>query len=125
MGISRHRSPVSRRLAPKRSRPEVGELEQRQLMSVLAEGQFTRNGPPGLAEIIQVGGATPDKLAVLVGTAGGGFKATEIIPLSPSNARSVAVGDFNGDHTADIAVSFGSGQIFIFLNNGSGRFSAN
>jgi hypothetical protein len=124
MGISRRRPPVSRRMVPGLPGLEVGELERRQLMSVLAVGHFTRNGPPGLAMIQEIGGTTSGKLTVLVGAAGGGFKAPEIIPLSPPSPVSVAVGDFNGDRTSDIAVGFASGLVSIFLNSGSGRFSA-
>src|SRR5690349_8479788 len=124
MGVSRRGSPVSRRMVPGRSGLEAAELERRQLMSVLAVGHFTRNGPPGLAMIQDIGGTESGKLTIMVGAAGGGFKAPQVIPLSSPHPVSVAVGDFNGDRTSDIAVGFASGRVSIYLNNGSGRFSA-
>jgi FG-GAP-like repeat/Abnormal spindle-like microcephaly-assoc'd, ASPM-SPD-2-Hydin len=67
-----------------------------------------------------------NQLSLLLGTATGKFKPFNTISL-PSSANAVAVGDFNNDHKADIAlVNFGGGgTISILLNSGTGVFPTN
>ena len=46
---------------------------------------------------------------------------TPIPPPQGGHATLVAVGDFNGDHFADVAVAFfNTGQVDVLLNAGSG-----
>jgi hypothetical protein len=64
-------------------------------------------------------GGQPDTVYVNDGT--GNFSLAAV--LEPSNARDVAVGDFNNDGNPDIAVAAG-GPNLVYFGDGSGDFSA-
>lgn len=57
---------------------------------------------------------------VLIGMGDGTFKEGETIAVDEPTA--LVVGDFNGDHRADLAVAAASGNVFIFLGLGNGEF---
>ena len=63
-------------------------------------------------------------MSILLGNGSGGF--TPGSPIAVGTAPiTMAVGDFNGDGIADLAISnFGSNNVSILLGNGSGGFAA-
>jgi hypothetical protein len=62
-------------------------------------------------------------VSVLLGDGAGGFGAAQYtwVPQAPGITAFVAVGDFNGDHFADVAVAYITGQVEVLLNAGSGH----
>jgi hypothetical protein len=65
-----------------------------------------------------------DNVSVLLGNGDGTFQpqTTYSVATGGSNAYGVAVGDFNGDGSPDIAVA-SSGNVSVLLNNGNGTFN--
>jgi hypothetical protein len=55
---------------------------------------------------------------------GGGFQAAVDYGTGAAYQSSVAVGDFNGDGKADLAVDSGGGNVSVLLGNGDGTFQA-
>lgn len=93
----------------------------------LAVGDFNGDGIPDLAA------AHPfqSTVSVYIGNGAGGFAPASGSPFSVGSfspgiaTTSVAVGDFNGDGFADIAVGLYSGNVVTVLaGNGSGGFTA-
>src|ERR687887_514199 len=65
-----------------------------------------------------------DSVAVLLGNGDGSFQAPRVVYLGPSNnPRSVAIGEFNGDGRADLAVANPtSNTVVVLRGNGDGTF---
>jgi hypothetical protein len=60
-------------------------------------------------------------VSVLLGHGDGTFQDAHIDAIS-TGLRSVAVGDFNGDGTPDLAIASGDGTVSILLGKGDGTF---
>jgi hypothetical protein len=81
------------------------------------------NGDGNLDLVTAGQGSNGFDVSVLLGTGAGGFGAAQYtgVPQAQSETAFVAVGDFNGDHFADVAVAYMSGsQVDVLLNAGSG-----
>jgi hypothetical protein len=66
-------------------------------------------------------------VAILLGAGDGSFGSAQVVSLAPLNAVQVAIGDFNEDSIADLAVATnepfsGPGSLSILLGNGDGTF---
>ncbi len=62
---------------------------------------------------------------IFLGNGAGKFTAGPTFPVIGQNVNNVAVGDFNGDGKADIAISLpDAGEIQVLLGNGDGTFTA-
>ncbi len=87
----------------------------------VATGDFNGDGVPDLA--VANGGA--DTVTILLGTGGGKFTEAASSPATPGFAPTfVAVGDFNEDGKADLAVANnGNNTVTIQLGNGDGTFT--
>lgn len=61
-----------------------------------------------------------DNFIVMLGNGLGQFTVANIYSITPSNIRSLAIGDYNGDGFLDVALPNGQ----MFLGNGNGSFRA-
>jgi hypothetical protein len=88
----------------------------------LATGDFTANGKTDLA-VANFGDGT---VSVLLGVGNGSFNAAPGSPITVgSQPTSVAVGDFSGDGTPDLAVANSSSNtVSVLLGTGNGAFTA-
>lgn len=94
----------------------------------LALGDFNGDGIPDL--VVPHGAyitCCPSKylnITVFLGDGSGGFAPTASSPFQDGgiNAIAVAVGDFNGDGHADLAVTNDSINVSVLVGNGSGGF---
>ncbi len=88
----------------------------------VAVGDFNGDGKPDLA----IANARGNNITVLLGNGAGGFTAAPGSPFAAgSTPHSVAVGDFNGDGTPDLAIAdYGGNNVTVLLGNGAGGFSA-
>lgn len=90
--------------------------------TAVAAGDFNGDGNTDLAFIVPGG---TDTLLVLLSNGDGTFQS----PMSYSagtgtDPDAIAVGDFNGDAHPDLAVAnYGSGNVTILINNGTGGFT--
>jgi hypothetical protein len=102
----------------------------------VATGDFTGNGKDGLTDLVMTnqGQGVPGEnepgntLTILEPTGNGTFKVSSTITVGTGQyVAYVAVGDLNGDGIPDLAVAStsenGSGNLTIFLGNGSGGFT--
>lgn len=65
-----------------------------------------------------------NSISILLNTGSGSFSSAINFTLSAgSNPTSLVAGDFNGDGTADLAVTNFVGNLAVLLGNGSGSFS--
>jgi hypothetical protein len=69
-------------------------------------------------------GVIESDVRVFLGNGDGTFQAAQVYSDGIPQARSVAVGDFNGDGMADLAVANQDGTVTILLGNGDGSFGA-
>jgi Bacterial Ig-like domain (group 3)/FG-GAP-like repeat len=64
-------------------------------------------------------------VTILLGNGNGTFTAAPAVPITGANAGSVAVGDFNGDGKADLAITLpDNNEVAVLLGNGDGTFTA-
>ena len=98
----------------------------------VAVGDFNGDGIPDLAMIIPTSDGSNNTIKILLGKGDGTFTPVAASPVVGSMAGSIAVGDFNGDGKADLAVtnqidntiSYGASSVAILLGNGDGTFTA-
>jgi hypothetical protein len=89
--------------------------------AAVAVGDFNSDG---IADLAVVNGQ-PNNVSVLLGDGSGGFAGAAGSPVAVGrNPAAVAVGDFNQDGIADLAVAnTGDNTVTILLGDGSGGFS--
>jgi FG-GAP-like repeat len=89
----------------------------------VAVGDFNSDGHVDLA----VANSDDGTVSILLGNGSGGFTQPTGTPIAVgASPRSVAIGDFNGDGHADLAVvdsGPGNNTVTILLGNGSGGFA--
>jgi hypothetical protein len=90
---------------------------------LVAVGDFNGDGHADLA----VANSGDGTVSILLGTGSGGFTQPAGSPITVgASPRSVAIGDFNGDGFADLAVADSgpsNNTVTILLGNGSGGFA--
>jgi len=88
----------------------------------VAVGDFNADGKADLA----VANSFDDNVTILLGSGSGGFAAAAGSPVNVgASPQSLAVGDFNADGKADLAVANGNDDnVTVLLGNGSGGFAA-
>ena len=88
----------------------------------VAVGDFNNDGVPDLA----ITNSTGNNIIVLLGNGSGGFAAAPNSPFPLAGTPvSIAVGDFNADGNADLAVANLNGNnVGVLLGNGQGGFTA-
>jgi uncharacterized repeat protein (TIGR01451 family) len=89
--------------------------------NAVAVGDFNGDGKADLA-LVNVNGGNGGSVSVLLGNGDGTFQAA-VTYSAGASSESLAVGDFNGDSKADLAVVSGFG-VSILLGNGDGTFQA-
>ncbi|MDD5543997.1 MAG: FG-GAP-like repeat-containing protein [Acidobacteriia bacterium] len=91
-------------------------------------GDFNQDGKLDLAVVDNgVSGADPGGVKILLGNGDGTFQTPSSLAVG-TNPNALALGDFNGDGKADLAVTTlgpgGSSKIAILLGNGNGTFQS-
>jgi hypothetical protein len=96
----------------------------------IAAGDFNGDGKPDL--VIANYFSSPHTISVLINAGSGRFGAPQNYSTDTAagvlgtNPISVAVADFNGDGKLDIvSANYGSNNLSVFLNSGTGTFPAN
>ncbi|WP_018621515.1 FG-GAP-like repeat-containing protein [Spirosoma luteum] len=95
--------------------------------SLIVVGDFNGDGRSDLAVTMlhfDNDPLLPDNVSVMLGDGSGGFGAATKFPVGRS-PRGIALGDFNGDGRADLAVTIGSSNtVSVLLGTGNGGFGA-
>ncbi len=90
----------------------------------LVVADFNGDGILDLA-VADYDGYNDNAITILLGKGDGTFQAPAYYGVYGDSFRSVAVGDFNGDGIADLAVGeFWTGTVAVFTGNGDGTFGA-
>src|SRR4051794_34394430 len=91
--------------------------------SVIATGDFNRDGIADMVEAISPGGKESSRhvLTVLLGQADGTFKSGASHNLTGSAPRALVVADFNRDRNPDVIVGNEDGGLVEFLGDGKGN----
>ena len=93
----------------------------------IATADFNRDGRADLAVTVQTNNG---RVALLLGAGDGSFQAPQYVTARDmsfpvfSAIEDVVAGDFNGDDSPDLAVSWNADEISVMLNNGNGTFGA-
>jgi hypothetical protein len=104
------------------------EVEVGDQVGSIAVADFDRDGVQDLAVVISTAPPVESRgVAIMLGRGDGTFGPAEIVFRAPADAKGIAVGDFNGDGVADLAVVnnapfSGPGRVTILLGNGDGSF---
>jgi hypothetical protein len=77
----------------------------------------------GKLDLAVVNGQRPTDITILLGNGDGTFTPGPTPSFSAVTAPGIAVGDFNGDGKADLAVPIGTNAIQVMLGNGDGTFN--
>ncbi|MBK4729589.1 VCBS repeat-containing protein [Oxynema sp. CENA135] len=103
---------------------EVGSKPPRSV----AVGDFNGDGKVDLAVANSswpMGSSTDDQVAILLGNGAGSFSLETTYQVGNGSDASLAVGDFNGDSNADLAVAnYRDGKVAVLLGNGTGSFDS-
>ncbi|MGW6412828.1 FG-GAP repeat domain-containing protein [Streptomyces vinaceus] len=86
----------------------------------VAVGDLNGDGRPDLTT---VNDSLAGTVSVLLGNGDGTFNPATTYPTGGGRARSVAVGDLNGDSKPDLTTATSSGTVSVLLGNGDGTFS--
>jgi Legume lectin domain/FG-GAP-like repeat/Bacterial Ig-like domain (group 3) len=90
----------------------------------IAVGDFNGDGIPDLAVTNIVNGTGDGTVTVLLGNGDGTFSPTANTLATGSQPLSIAVGDFNQDGNADLAVAnVNDNAVTVLLGNGHGKFT--
>jgi sugar lactone lactonase YvrE len=88
--------------------------------TAIAVADFNGDGIPDMA----VANDHDGTVTILLGNGNGTFEQAASSPITVgSSPSSIAVGDFNGDGVADLAVAQMGGSVTILLGNGNGTFT--
>jgi hypothetical protein len=85
--------------------------------SIIAAGNFDGQN----LDVVVNDAAGPDGL-VMLGAGTGYFPSSTPIYVNRGTTGFFAVGDFNGDHNEDLAMTNGTRTVYIYLGNGDGTF---
>jgi len=89
----------------------------------IASGDFNGDGIRDLAVVDEPVYPSPTTVTILLGDGKGGFTTAQTLTQG-AGLESIAIGDFNGDGLADLAVvDTGASKVWIFLGNGNGSFT--
>ncbi len=85
-------------------------------------GDFNGDGIPDLVSA-NFNSSSPSTLSLFLGSSNGTFGTASSITVN-NEPNFIAVGDFNGDGKADLAVTgYATNEVYVLLGNGSGGFS--
>ena len=90
----------------------------------VAVGDFNGDGKLDMAVPVYSIGTLFTDVNIFLGKGNGTFEAGPVFPLTGQNVNNIAVGDFNGDGKADLAISLpDASEVQVLLGNGDGSFT--